>query len=83
MRDLGDLVDGPLERLGRPEESEVEYRAAETLAGIEQVGAPDELYQRPANLFVARFIGMPEMNLVPPSLFGVEGAAQIALKAQG
>ena len=32
---------------------------------IEQVGAPLELYQRPANLFVARFIGSPAMNLLP------------------
>ncbi|HZS36466.1 MAG TPA: ABC transporter ATP-binding protein [Polyangia bacterium] len=31
---------------------------------LEQVGAPDELYQRPANLFVARFIGTPEMNVL-------------------
>ncbi|HEX4458124.1 MAG TPA: ABC transporter ATP-binding protein, partial [Polyangia bacterium] len=29
-----------------------------------QVGPPSELYQRPANLFVARFIGTPEMNVV-------------------
>jgi ABC-type sugar transport system ATPase subunit len=32
---------------------------------IEQVGAPMELYERPANLFVARFIGSPAMNTVP------------------
>ncbi len=31
--------------------------------GIEQVGAPLELYERPANTFVARFIGSPAMNL--------------------
>jgi ABC-type sugar transport system ATPase subunit len=30
---------------------------------IEQVGTPLELYQRPANLFVAGFIGSPKMNL--------------------
>jgi len=29
-----------------------------------QVGPPSELYARPANLFVARFIGTPEMNVV-------------------
>jgi ABC-type sugar transport system ATPase subunit len=29
-----------------------------------QVGPPGELYARPANRFVARFIGTPEMNLV-------------------
>jgi multiple sugar transport system ATP-binding protein len=31
---------------------------------IEQVGAPLELYDRPANQFVAQFIGTPQMNLV-------------------
>ena len=30
---------------------------------IEQVGTPMELYEAPANLFVARFIGSPAMNL--------------------
>ena len=32
---------------------------------IEQVGAPLDLYERPANLFVAGFLGAPRMNLVP------------------
>jgi multiple sugar transport system ATP-binding protein len=31
---------------------------------IEQIGAPLELYDRPANLFVAEFIGSPAMNLI-------------------
>jgi multiple sugar transport system ATP-binding protein len=31
---------------------------------IQQVGSPRELFQRPANTFVARFIGTPPMNLV-------------------
>src|ERR687892_365500 len=31
---------------------------------LEQVDAPQELYDRPANLFVAAFIGSPAMNLV-------------------
>jgi multiple sugar transport system ATP-binding protein len=31
---------------------------------IEQVGTPDELYARPATLFVASFVGSPPMNLV-------------------
>ena len=29
---------------------------------LQQVGRPQEVYQRPANLFVARFIGSPPMN---------------------
>ncbi|MFN6925822.1 MAG: ABC transporter ATP-binding protein [Tabrizicola sp.] len=32
---------------------------------IEQVGAPLELYDRPANTFVAGFIGSPAMNMAP------------------
>jgi len=31
---------------------------------IQQVGTPQELYQSPANLFVARFIGSPAMNIL-------------------
>jgi len=34
----------------------------------EQVGAPDELYNHPANLFVAGFIGSPEMNFTDCTL---------------
>jgi multiple sugar transport system ATP-binding protein len=33
-------------------------------AEIQQVGTPEEVYYAPANLFVARFIGSPGMNLV-------------------
>ncbi|MBO6604481.1 MULTISPECIES: ABC transporter ATP-binding protein [Paracoccaceae] len=32
---------------------------------IEQVGSPRELYEHPANLFVAQFIGSPKMNILP------------------
>ena len=32
---------------------------------IEQVGPPLDLYERPANEFVAQFIGSPAMNLIP------------------
>jgi multiple sugar transport system ATP-binding protein/alpha-glucoside transport system ATP-binding protein len=32
---------------------------------IEQVGTPLDLYRHPANLFVARFIGSPAMNILP------------------
>ena len=32
---------------------------------IEQVGTPMDLYDHPVNQFVARFIGMPSMNMVP------------------
>ena len=32
---------------------------------IQQIGTPAEIYERPANLFVADFMGSPPMNLVP------------------
>jgi multiple sugar transport system ATP-binding protein len=32
---------------------------------VEQIGTPRELYHRPANLFVAGFIGAPKINLIP------------------
>jgi multiple sugar transport system ATP-binding protein len=32
---------------------------------IQQIGTPEEIYERPANLFVADFMGSPPMNLVP------------------
>ena len=35
---------------------------------IQQLGTPEEIYDRPANLFVAGFIGSPPMNLVPGHL---------------
>jgi multiple sugar transport system ATP-binding protein len=35
---------------------------------VQQIGTPDELYERPANLFVAGFIGSPSMNFFPATL---------------
>jgi multiple sugar transport system ATP-binding protein len=37
---------------------------------IEQVGTPLELYHRPANLFVAGFIGSPQMNFIEAEAAG-------------
>ncbi|WP_373280821.1 ABC transporter ATP-binding protein, partial [Mycobacterium celatum] len=34
----------------------------------QQIGTPDELYERPANLFVASFIGSPAMNFFPATM---------------
>jgi len=41
---------------------------------IEQTGTPLELYERPANRFVAGFLGSPRMNFMPAVLAGEEGA---------
>jgi multiple sugar transport system ATP-binding protein len=44
-------------------------RVVVMLAGVaQQVGTPEELYSRPANLFVAGFIGSPSMNFFPATL---------------
>jgi multiple sugar transport system ATP-binding protein len=35
---------------------------------IQQIGPPDQIYELPANLFVARFIGSPAMNVLDATL---------------
>ncbi|CAN5476615.1 trehalose ABC transporter ATP-binding protein SugC [soil metagenome] len=37
----------------------------------QQIGTPEELYERPTNLFVAGFIGSPSMNFFPATLTDV------------
>ena len=37
---------------------------------IKQLGTPEDIYNRPANLFVAGFIGSPAMNLLPGTVAG-------------
>jgi multiple sugar transport system ATP-binding protein len=46
---------------------------------IEQVGQPIELFQNPANTFVAGFIGSPPMNLVPARIVKINEALTIHL----
>ena len=43
---------------------------------VEQVGEPLELYDRPANTFVAGFIGSPAMNMFPATVRRTNGAPQ-------
>ena len=51
---------------------------------IEQVGSPLELYHRPANLFVAGFIGSPKMNVLHVEATPAgEGKTAIALPGGG
>jgi ABC-type sugar transport system ATPase subunit len=35
---------------------------------LQQVGPPQEVYERPANVFVAQFLGTPPMNVFPSGL---------------
>jgi multiple sugar transport system ATP-binding protein len=44
---------------------------------LQQVAPPQELYQRPANLFVASFIGSPAMNLLEATVERGEQGAQV------
>ena len=55
---------------------------------VEQIGAPLELYDRPATLFVASFIGSPSMNLLKGSVavnskptFITEAGVELPLKS--
>jgi multiple sugar transport system ATP-binding protein len=45
---------------------------------LQQLGTPEELYEHPANTFVAMFIGSPAMNMLPSSVLGVGGTGQLA-----
>jgi ABC-type sugar transport system ATPase subunit len=45
---------------------------------LEQVAAPRELYARPVNTFVARFIGAPPMNLLPAPVWGLDAPGTLA-----
>ncbi|WP_373356801.1 ABC transporter ATP-binding protein [Pseudoroseicyclus sp. CXY001] len=53
---------------------------------VEQVGSPKELYARPANLFVAQFIGSPKMNVMDPALLPgtplPRGTAQLGIRPE-
>jgi multiple sugar transport system ATP-binding protein len=41
---------------------------------VQQIGTPQEIYDRPANLFVARFIGTPPMNILDAEIASDGGA---------
>jgi multiple sugar transport system ATP-binding protein len=46
---------------------------------LQQVGAPQDVYARPANLFVARFIGNPPMNTVTGDVTRVDGGVGVQI----
>lgn len=48
---------------------------------VQQVGAPRDLYERPANLFVATFVGTPAMNVLGGALRS--GAGGLVFEAPG
>jgi multiple sugar transport system ATP-binding protein len=50
---------------------------------LQQIGAPQEVYAKPANLFVARFIGSPPMNTVAGQIERVDGGLVAQLPGAG
>jgi multiple sugar transport system ATP-binding protein len=46
---------------------------------IQQVGTPAEIYNRPANLFVADFMGSPAMNMLKGKIVSTSGVRQISI----
>jgi multiple sugar transport system ATP-binding protein len=49
---------------------------------VEQIGSPMELYNKPANLFVAGFIGSPQMNFIAASKLGGSSAVTIGVRPE-
>jgi len=49
---------------------------------LQQVGPPQAVYDRPHNLFVARFIGSPPMNTVPGTVVRTDGGTGVQLGGQ-
>jgi multiple sugar transport system ATP-binding protein len=47
---------------------------------IEQLGAPQEIYERPASVFVADFMGSPSMNFIPFEAGIERGATQVVVE---
>jgi len=48
---------------------------------IEQIGTPQDMYERPQSRFVAGFIGSPSMNFIPCRV--TESAGRLAVQAEG
>ncbi|WP_112605123.1 ABC transporter ATP-binding protein [Rhizobium sp. WW22] len=49
---------------------------------IEQIGSPMELYNRPANTFVAGFIGSPQMNFIAAERLGESGVKTVGIRPE-
>ncbi|QKJ65875.1 sn-glycerol-3-phosphate ABC transporter ATP-binding protein UgpC [Deefgea piscis] len=47
---------------------------------IQQFGRPQDIYENPANLFVASFIGSPSMNFIPCHLIEHDGELGVSLQ---
>ena len=50
---------------------------------IEQIGSPMQLYERPANQFVAGFLGSPRMNFLPARVSAEADGVALSIEAGG
>ena len=49
---------------------------------LQQTGAPREIYERPANRFVAEFFGTPRINVVPARVLGLPGDTLVGVRPE-
>jgi len=47
---------------------------------LQQLGTPKSIYDRPANTFVATFMGSPPMNLIPAKVSHADGAVKLSVQ---
>jgi multiple sugar transport system ATP-binding protein len=47
---------------------------------LQQVGSPEEVYGHPTNMFVARFVGSPVMNIAPATVAANGGGARVTVE---
>lgn len=47
---------------------------------LQQFGTPEDIYDRPSNVFVATFMGSPPMNLLPATVVANGGSRRLSLK---
>ena len=50
---------------------------------VQQIGPPQDIYDRPVNLYVAGFIGSPPMNLIPAKLSVREDRSFVSIDCEG
>jgi multiple sugar transport system ATP-binding protein len=48
---------------------------------LQQVGSPEEVYAHPTNMFVARFVGSPVMNIAPATVAADGGGARVTVES--
>ncbi len=51
--------------------------------GLVQIGTPEEVFERPRSLFVARHLGQPTINLLPAALRREDGRVSLELEGCG